>query len=137
MDFQTLKKETKMKKIYLMVVAMAFTLSFIACGGKSTSNNTEDTSAPEIETVAPAADSDVLVKYEAIVDRMIKLYEGGKFQTGDAEAIAEYTKITQELTDIAEELQKEVQNLTPEQMARFAELGQKLTDAATKAASSN
>jgi hypothetical protein len=137
--FQTLKKETTMKKIYLMVVAMAFTLSFIACGGKSASNSTEEASTPETETVAPApeTDSDVLVKYEAIVDRMIKLYEGGKFQSGDAETIAEYTEIMQELTGIAEELQNEMQNLTPEQTARYAELGQKLTDAATKAMSNN
>ncbi|MDR1203765.1 MAG: hypothetical protein LBL58_19320 [Tannerellaceae bacterium] len=124
-----------MKKVYLMFVVMAFTLSFIACGGKGAKEAvSEDTSAPETETVAPApADGDVLAKYESIVDRMIKLYEGGKFQSGDAEAMAEYTKIAQELADISEELQTEVQNLTPEQIQKFTELGQKLTDAATKA----
>ncbi|MDR1403632.1 MAG: hypothetical protein LBJ60_08035 [Tannerellaceae bacterium] len=130
-----------MKKFYLMFVVLTFSLSMIACGGKTSDKASSDDAAAapetEVETVAPAEDSGVLVKYEALVNKMIKLYEEGKFQSGDADAIAEYTKISQELADISGELQTEVQQLTPEQVQKFTELGQRLTDAATKAMSGN
>lgn len=123
-----------MKKIYLVFAVLTFTLSFIACGGKGTDKtSSEDASAPKTEKPAPAKENDILAKYEALINKMIKLYEEGKFQSGDATAMAEYTKIAQEMADMSEELQKEMQNLTPAQVQKFTELGQKLSDAATKA----
>ncbi len=122
-----------MRKQLLMVALVAFTFSFIACGGKSTTDSSTDNTTTKTETPAPAAkDNDVLAKYENIINKMIKLYEDGKMQSGDASAMQEYTKLAQEMSDISEQLQKEIQNLTPAQVQKISELGQKLTDAATK-----
>ncbi|GEM_PF-3590066 len=124
-----------MKKLLFIFTVATFTLSMTACGGKGSanSNSTEETTAPKTETTTSSKGNDVLDKYEALINKMIELYENGKFQSGDAAAIQEYTKMAQEMTDMSEELQKEMQNLTPAQIQKFSDLGQKLTDAATKA----
>lgn len=124
-----------MKRIYLVfAVLTTLTLSFVACGGKGSDKSSSD-SAPKTETAAPAKGNDVLAKYETLINKMIKMYEDGKFTSGDAAAMQEYTKLAQEMSDMSEELQKEMQNLTPAQAQKFTELGEKLTNAATKAMS--
>ncbi|MDH6306359.1 hypothetical protein M2459_000346 [Parabacteroides sp. PF5-5] len=122
-----------MKKSYLVLAVLTFTLSFIACGGKTSEKATSEDAAPKTEAAAPAKGNDVLDKYETLVNKTIELYESGKFKSGDAAAMQEYTKIAQEMSEMAEELQEAMQNLTPAQVQKYTELGQKLTDAATKA----
>jgi hypothetical protein len=121
-----------MKKYLLIVLIATFTLSFAACSGKKGDTAPANESAKE-EVTAPTAvtnENDVLVKYEAIINKAIELQE--KVSKGDATAVQEYTKLSEEMTSIAVELQNAAANMTPEQAQKFTELGQKWLEAATK-----
>ncbi|MDR0430466.1 MAG: hypothetical protein LBH58_08340 [Tannerellaceae bacterium] len=130
-----------MKKVYLMFAVFVLSLSFVACGGKGSDKPaSEDASAveaeavvPEAEVAVPAEDNEVLARYEAIVNRVVEMYEEGKLTGESTEAMEEYAKLAQEITEISGQLQKEMQDLTPAQAERFAALGERLANAATKA----
>ena len=126
--------QKKMKK-YLLIVAIAtFTLSIVACGGKKGDAPAKEESVQEeVTTTTTTTDTnDVLAKYETIILKAIELQE--KISKGNTAAIQEYTTLTEEMMSIATELQNALANMTPEQTQKFAELGQKWVDAATKAA---
>lgn len=123
-----------MKKFLFVCALAAFSLSFIACGNKSAKDTPADGATPKTEEAAPSKGGDVLAQYETIINKIIKLYEDGKIQSGDATALQEYTKLSEEMNGISEELQAQMQSLTPAQTQKFAELGQKLADAAMKGA---
>lgn len=123
-----------MKKIVMIALVAAATLSFAACntktdGAKGTDADSLKQEAPVApETTPAAADTSVLGKYEALVNQALPLVE--KVQKGDATAAAEYAKIAQEIANLGQDLQKELATMTPEQAAKFAEIGKKFAEAA-------
>ncbi len=121
-----------MKKIIFSFLTLALTVSLISCGGGNKSDNSAN-EGTSTKTETPAKGNDALAKYEALINKMIKLYESGKMKSGDASAMQELQKMSEEMAAMSTELQKEMQNLTPAEAQKFADLGQKLTDAATKA----
>ena len=122
-----------MKKYLLIITIATFTLSFVACGGKKV-DNTPANNEPNQEEVTNASDttdeSNLLVRYEEIINRAIELQE--KISKGGIDATQEYAKLTEEMTSITVELQNVLTNLTPEEAQKFAELGQKWAEAAVK-----
>ncbi len=123
-----------MKKIVMIAFVAAATLSFAACNtktegaqGTAADSTKMETPAP-VETPAATADTSVLGKYEALVNQALPLV--AKVQKGDAAATAEYAKIAQEVAKLGQSIQKDMATMTPEQTAKFAELGKKFTEAA-------
>lgn len=119
-----------MKKIVMIAFVAAATLSFAACntkteGAQGTEVDSTAVEAPVVEEVV--TDTTALGKYETLVNEVIALTE--KAKAGDATAVAEVTKLTQDLGNLSTELQKELANMTPEQAAKFAELGKKYAEA--------
>lgn len=122
-----------MKKIVMIAFVAAATLSFAACntkteGAQGTDADTTKVETPAVDNTVAAADTSVLGKYEALVNQALPLVE--KVQKGDAAASAEYAKIAQEIANLGQDLQKELATMTPEQAAKFAEIGKKFADAA-------
>lgn len=122
-----------MKKIVMIAFVAAATLSFAACNTKTEGTQGTDADSTKVETPAvdntvAVADTTVLGKYEALVNQALPLVE--KVQKGDAAASAEYAKIAQEIANLGQDLQKELATMTPEQAAKFAELGKKFAEAA-------
>ncbi|QIK52813.1 hypothetical protein G7051_12240 [Dysgonomonas sp. HDW5B] len=121
-----------MKKIVMIAFVAAATLSFAACNTKTEGAQGSDVDSTQVETPAvdtvAVADTSVLGKYEALVNQALPLVE--KVQKGDAAASAEYAKIAQEIANLGQDLQKELATMTPEQAAKFAELGKKFAEAA-------
>ena len=97
-------------------------------------DNTPANNEPNQEEVTNASDttdeSNLLVRYEEIINRAIELQE--KISKGGIDATQEYAKLTEEMTSITVELQNVLTNLTPEEAQKFAELGQKWAEAAVK-----
>ena len=122
-----------MKKYLLIVTVIAFGLSLAACSGNKGGNATDDATKQEkVTTVTePNDDGDVLAKYETIVDKLIALQE--KVLSGDEAAVQESAKLTEQMGAIAVELQNTLTDLTPEQVQKFTEIGQKWAEAASKA----
>lgn len=123
-----------MKKFFLTLTIAAFTASFVACDSKKSETGSSDKDSTNVTTTTPAdtvaTEGDALAKYTALVEKAIELYP--KVKSGDASAVQEYTKLSQELTTMAQDLQKEMSNMTPEQVAKFSELGKKFAEVATK-----
>lgn len=119
-----------MKKISMMVVA-AMALTFAACGNSekpaTDQNQTEETTTAPAEA-AVAAEGDILKKYEAFVEQALPLL--AKVKTGDAAAIQEYSKIAQDLAQFMQDNQDAFSKLSADDAAKFAELNQKLANAA-------
>lgn len=123
-----------MKKLFLTLTIAALTASFVACDSKKSEPSNSNQDSTSVETTTPAdtvaAEGDVLTKYTEIVEKAVALYP--KVKSGDAAAIQEYTKISQEIAAMSQELQKEMANMTPEQTAKLAEIGKKFAELATK-----
>lgn len=123
-----------MKKIVMIAFVAAATLSFAACntkteGAQGTEIDSTQVEVPVAEEVV-VADTTALGKYEALVNQALPLVE--KAKAGDAAATQECAKVAQEIATLGQEIQKDLANLTPEQAAKFAELGKKYTEAAAK-----
>ncbi|MDR1919217.1 MAG: hypothetical protein LBQ65_06185 [Tannerellaceae bacterium] len=126
-----------MKKIVLMLATAAFVLSFAACGGKSNTQTeaaTDESSEPQTEeTLAPAAptsakETDVLLKkYNELVKKALALY--AKLAAGDTSVIEEYAKVTNEMSDLSDEVIKAFPEMTPEQKEQFNELSRRIAEA--------
>lgn len=121
-----------MKKIVMIAFVAAATLSFAACNTKTEGAQGTETDSLQVETTVieevAVTDTTVLGKYEALVNQALPLVE--KVQKGDAAATAEYAKIAQEIANLGQALQTELATMTPEQAAKFAELGKKFAEAA-------
>ncbi|MDM1397199.1 DUF6591 domain-containing protein [Myroides odoratimimus] len=118
-----------MKKITFMVLGMAAMVA-VACGEKKETAKegeaaTTEVEAPAKEEASAASGYDaVLDKYEKIADEHIALMK--KVQAGDAAAVSDATKVSEELMKIAEELQKtDPSTITKEQTARFQAIAEK------------
>ncbi|PXV69194.1 hypothetical protein CLV62_101463 [Dysgonomonas alginatilytica] len=117
----------------MIAFVAAATLSFAACntkteGAQGTEVDSTKVEAPVVEEVV-VADTTALGKYEVLVNQALTLSEA----KGDAAATAECAKIAQEIADLGKVLEKELATMTPEQAAKFAELGKKYSEAAAKA----
>ena len=125
-----------MKKYLLIVTVIALGLSFTACGGQkgeSAKATEEPTQQEEVTATSKSVDEgDVLTKYENLINKAIGLQE--KVASGDIASVEEYNKLSEEMTAVALEIQNELPKLTPEQVQKLTELGQKWADAAMKAA---
>lgn len=120
----------------MIAFVAAATLSFAACntkteGAQGSEIDSTQVEAPVAEEVV-VADTTALGKYEALVNQALPLVE--KAKAGDAAATAEYAKVAQEVADLGKVLEKELATMTPEQAAKFAELGKKFNEAAPVAA---
>lgn len=114
-----------MKKISMILVAAAM-VAIVACNekkadttdGATTVENTTTTGSPSVD------------KYLSIVEEAIPLLE--KMKAGDAAATEKYTKMAQELSDLASSstLQAELSN--PEVAKKFQDAMQKFSAAAMK-----
>lgn len=118
-----------MKKISMMIAVAALSLSLASCGGKSDAPKTDGADTTAVDS---AKEPEVLVKYEALVNKAIELQ--AKVKKGDASAIKEYTQLSEEMTAMATELSQEVAKMTPQQVEKITELGKKLTESATSMA---
>lgn len=125
-----------MKKIFMIAFVATATL-FAACNSKTdnAATNADETkveaTTEEVKEEVKSEGGSTLDKYADLVEKIIPLQE--KAQKGDAAAIKELTDLSQEVANMATELQKEMATMTPEQTARFTELAKKLMDAAPKA----
>ena len=118
-----------MKKYLLIVAVVAMGLSFVACGGNKGESAKASDEAQQEEVVATTAEEgDLLTRYEALIDKAIELQE--KVKSGDVAVVEEYTKLSEEMATLATELQNEAPNFTQEQAQKWAELTQKLAEAA-------
>ncbi len=123
-----------MKKLCTLFAVSALVLTFAACGGNKKNNTTEaagETTTETTATPAQTAGNDVLDKYEALINQAIDLQ--AKVAKGDAAASQEYMKIAEEMQSMAGELQTAIANMSEADAQRFAELGQKLANAAQAA----
>ncbi len=117
-----------MKKISIMLV-VAMALFVTACGGSAKKAEAETTVVTE--TVADdttAGSSDVLKKYEEFVDKAVPLLK--KMKAGDASAAQDYTKLAEELGKFVMDNQDSFAGLSEKDAKKYAELSQKLVDAA-------
>jgi hypothetical protein len=96
-----------MKKIAMILLATAMVV-WVACGGKK----------------SEAAES--VDKYVSLVEQAIPLAE--TLKSGDISVLDSYTKIVQELSDLASsaDFQKDLAHLTPEQTKKYLDAAQKL-----------
>ncbi|KUF45324.1 hypothetical protein AS361_06720 [Myroides marinus] len=120
-----------MKKITFMVLGMAAMIA-VSCGEKKEAPKEGEAATTEAPAEAPAKEEAsaatgydaVLDKYEKIADEHIALMK--KVQAGDTAAVADATKVSEELMKIAEELQKtDPTTITKEQTARFQAIAEK------------
>lgn len=118
-----------MKK-FVMIAFVAAATIFTACNSKTENAANTEAAGTEavVEETATTTESSALDRYAEIVEKVIALQ--GKAKQGDAEAIKELTALSQEIANMATQLQAETANMTPEQAQRFTELAQKLQDAA-------
>lgn len=121
-----------MKKIVMIAFVAAATLSFAACNTKTDGAQGSDSDSIQVETAVVeevvVTDTTALGKYEALINQALPLVE--KVQKGDAAAAAEYAKVAQEIANLGQALQTELATMTPEQAAKFAEIGKKFAEAA-------
>lgn len=126
-----------MKKVFLMLTIAACTASFVACNGKKSETNEGNQDSTKVETTAPAdsaatassSEGDLISQYSDLVDKAIALYP--KVKSGDVTAVQEYTKLSQQISDVAVKLQGDAQKLTPEQTTKLTEISKKFADIAT------
>ena len=118
-----------MKKLVIAVAIVTLSLSFIACGGKSESKADEKATTEDIkvETEEEKVETKPLDKYEALFTKYIEVLQ--KAKTGDADALQEVQKLTEEMAPLAQQLAQEAASMTPEQQQKFQELAQKLLEA--------
>lgn len=113
-----------MKKLVLFSVAAA-ALLFASCSNKSNEGTTNDADTTKIEVVeevvTPAEESgDVVEKYISLME---------KFVANPTDASA--AKVAEEIAALAQspEYVEAMQKMTPEQMQKLQEIGQKYADA--------
>ena len=122
-----------MKKILSIFAMATMTFALVACGGKGTKTEevTEEATTETVvssEEAAPAeSEQTVLAQYEVFINKLIELYP--KVKAGDADALSEYQKLTEEMTATATQLSQEMSTMSAEDAQKFAELGQKLAAA--------
>ncbi|WP_163358236.1 hypothetical protein [Dysgonomonas sp. 25] len=116
-----------MKKILMVIAIAAMSVSFVACGGSTANSGEGTTETTETTESSSSSSSNALAEYEKICNKMIEL--GPKIKAGDASAIQEYTKISEEYAKYAQDHAEDFAKLTPEEAQKLAELGQKVAQA--------
>lgn len=111
-----------MKKVFI-VLAAALTMGSV----NAIAAPTITADAPS--TYAPASDSvdDMLNEYEKYVDRYIATMK--KAQAGDMSAMAEYAKLLEQAQKLQEKIEKMQGDMSATQVARYAKITSKLTNA--------
>jgi hypothetical protein len=109
-----------MKKITMILMATALVV-LVACGGKKSDAAGGSAVKTEKESPAAAKSSSSVDKYLSLIEELIPLAE--KMKKGDAAAIEKYTKLSQELSELASstDFQSELAKLTPEQTKKYQE----------------
>ena len=113
-----------MKKVFFLMSVVAV-LMFAACGG----GNKSADSAKEADKVEAAASSSNLDAYIKLIEKATPLLE--KISKGDMEALQEYSKIAEDMTKIATELQSELAS-NPALMKKYTDAAQKFAEEAAK-----
>ncbi len=122
-----------MKKVFISMAAAAM-LTFVACGGGNKSTDSaketgkEATEKTETKSEASAS-SGKLDEYIKLIEKATPLLE--KVSKGDMSAIQEYTKITEDMSKIATDLQTELAS-NPELMKKYTDAYQKFADEANR-----
>jgi len=122
-----------MKKVFISMAAAAM-LTLVACGGGNKSADSAKEAAKDAtektETKSKAsASSGKLDEYIKLIEKATPLLE--KVSKGDMDAVQEYTKITEKMSEIATELQTELAN-NPELMKKYTDAYQKFAEEAAK-----
>jgi uncharacterized phage infection (PIP) family protein YhgE len=122
--FKFKKNLSKMKKVFMSMIAVAL-ISLAACtGGKKQA----ESAAPETETATEKAtdvSSSKLDEYKKLIEEATPLFS--KMAQGDAEAAAQYQEIAQKIAAIATELGTELAN-DPEKLKELEEIGRKFAE---------
>jgi len=118
-----------MKKVFMFMAAVAM-FSFVACGGGNKSADSAKESAEKVETKSEsAASSSNFDAYVKLIEEATPLLE--KVANGDMEAIQEYAKIAEKMSEITANLQSELTS-NPELMQKYTEVAQKFAEAAAR-----
>ncbi|MDR2917588.1 MAG: hypothetical protein LBV74_22580 [Tannerella sp.] len=122
-----------MKKVFISM-AVAAMLTLVACGGGSKSTDSAKETGKEAtektETKSEvSASSGKLDEYIKLIEKATPLLE--KVSKGDMNAVQEYTKITEEMSKLATDLQAELAN-SPELMKKYTDAYQKFSEEAAK-----
>ena len=116
-----------MKKILLSSAAMVLLAFMVSCGGASKENATDANATTEQSDVVEPAELGVLQQYEEFVNKALPLIEDVK--KGDAAAVLEYNKLTEELAQFTGDNIEEIANFTEEEAQKYQELAEKLAAA--------
>lgn len=141
-----------MKKTFLFIALAFVGLTMSACGGGDsntpadenantvTSGTVESDASMDMGDVATSETDDdadfssasnewdeYLDEYEEYVDSYVKLYK--KVMSGDMNAANEMAEITSSAQDLATKLGEGAATMTPQQIARFNEISQKMAKA--------
>ncbi|MDR2120187.1 MAG: hypothetical protein LBP64_04845 [Tannerella sp.] len=119
-----------MKKYYSLLLGVAM-VALVACGGGSKSSESTEQAAPEqtkVDEGASASKSSVLSEYEAFVEKAVPLLK--KMKSGDTAAATEYAELAQKLSEFVTSHSEDFSALSGEDVKKYQELAQKLTDAA-------
>ena len=113
-----------MKKIFTLIAVAALAMTMVACGNNNKKANADTETAVETEKAAPAAaGKSTLDKYADLIEKAIEVYP--KVKAGDAGAVAEYTKIAEDMAALSTELSGAMATMSTEDVERFTKLGEK------------
>ena len=90
----------------------------------------QNTQSEEEHTENKQQTVDIVAQYQAFCDKLIEL--APKIKSGDMDAIQEYQKVAEDLSDFAQNNADAWNNLSAEDTAKIQEIGQKTTEAMQK-----
>lgn len=112
-----------MKKIKIFAVAVIATMALANAGTVNAANST----MPAQATASSDNWDSILNQYEQYVNKYIAAIK--KVQNGDATAAADLASLAAKAEKLAAQLQKAEDDMTEEQMARYAKITAKLASA--------